>query len=313
MLPASSRATIAECGPDNAVDMSRRTRSRSTWEEFGDASRELAQTIADDGFGPDVVVAIARGGLLLAGSIAYALGRQELRRAQRRVLHGRRTAPARARRAAADARRGLAARQERAARRRRLRLRPHARDGRAVARGDGRRGAHGRALHEAAAPCTSRTTPGGAPPLWITFPWSALPPVSVEHEHPPRRRGGAMTTTGEVYRVFLDEAATAPLRAVATIAAHRSAARRWTATTPPSTRSRTRDQLLRTAECEPIVTCGRRGRDVLHPRCSPDIDGLLIGGGHTPVVPRRRSRRSSMRSACWSPTTCRTSASRRAR
>jgi hypoxanthine phosphoribosyltransferase len=44
------------------------------WDEFGQASRELAQTIVDDGFQVDVVVAIARGGLLLAGSIAYALG-----------------------------------------------------------------------------------------------------------------------------------------------------------------------------------------------------------------------------------------------
>lgn len=44
------------------------------WDEFGRASRELAQTIVDDGFEVDVVVAIARGGLLLAGSVAYALG-----------------------------------------------------------------------------------------------------------------------------------------------------------------------------------------------------------------------------------------------
>ncbi len=45
-----------------------------TWDTFGGASRELAQTVVDSGFQPDVVVAIARGGLLLAGSIAYALG-----------------------------------------------------------------------------------------------------------------------------------------------------------------------------------------------------------------------------------------------
>jgi hypoxanthine phosphoribosyltransferase len=49
-------------------------RESFTWSEFGDASRELAQKIVDDGFVPDVVVAIARGGLLLAGSVAYALG-----------------------------------------------------------------------------------------------------------------------------------------------------------------------------------------------------------------------------------------------
>jgi len=44
------------------------------WDEFAGASRELAQIIVDDGFIADVVVAVARGGLLLAGSIAYALG-----------------------------------------------------------------------------------------------------------------------------------------------------------------------------------------------------------------------------------------------
>jgi len=44
------------------------------WLEFGDASRELAHEVLHSGFEPEVVVAIARGGLLLAGSIAYSLG-----------------------------------------------------------------------------------------------------------------------------------------------------------------------------------------------------------------------------------------------
>ncbi|MET7425081.1 phosphoribosyltransferase family protein [Dactylosporangium sp. NPDC005555] len=43
------------------------------WQEFGDASRVLAQRVADDGFRPDVVLAVARGGLLLAGALGYAL------------------------------------------------------------------------------------------------------------------------------------------------------------------------------------------------------------------------------------------------
>lgn len=43
------------------------------WHEFGEASRELAIQVQESGFVPDIVVAIARGGLLLAGSIAYAL------------------------------------------------------------------------------------------------------------------------------------------------------------------------------------------------------------------------------------------------
>ncbi len=54
--------------------MSTEEREVLGWDQFGDASRELAQTITDDGFVPDVVVAIARGGLLLAGSVSYALG-----------------------------------------------------------------------------------------------------------------------------------------------------------------------------------------------------------------------------------------------
>lgn len=43
------------------------------WQEFGEASRELAIQVQGSGFVPDIVIAIARGGLLLAGSIAYAL------------------------------------------------------------------------------------------------------------------------------------------------------------------------------------------------------------------------------------------------
>ncbi|MFP7760859.1 phosphoribosyltransferase [Marisediminicola sp. LYQ134] len=43
------------------------------WVEFGEAARELSADILRTGFRPDVVVAIARGGLLLAGAVAYAL------------------------------------------------------------------------------------------------------------------------------------------------------------------------------------------------------------------------------------------------
>ena len=45
-----------------------------TWDDFGRASRELARTVRRSGFEPDLVVAIARGGLPLAGAISYALG-----------------------------------------------------------------------------------------------------------------------------------------------------------------------------------------------------------------------------------------------
>ena len=44
-----------------------------TWDDFGTATRQLAGAIHADGFAPDVVVAIARGGLTVAGALAYAL------------------------------------------------------------------------------------------------------------------------------------------------------------------------------------------------------------------------------------------------
>ena len=44
-----------------------------SYELFGTAARELAQTIAADGFRPDAIVGIARGGLPLAGALGYAL------------------------------------------------------------------------------------------------------------------------------------------------------------------------------------------------------------------------------------------------
>ncbi|MGP3535381.1 phosphoribosyltransferase [Microbacterium sp. RD1] len=49
-------------------------RETLTWDQFGAASRDLARRILADGFEPEVVVAIARGGLLPAGAIAYGLG-----------------------------------------------------------------------------------------------------------------------------------------------------------------------------------------------------------------------------------------------
>ena len=44
-----------------------------TWERFGVAIGELAETIVADGFRPDIVLAVARGGLPVAGALAYAL------------------------------------------------------------------------------------------------------------------------------------------------------------------------------------------------------------------------------------------------
>jgi len=44
-----------------------------TWEIFGEASRALATSIVDDGYEPDMILSIARGGLLIGGALGYAL------------------------------------------------------------------------------------------------------------------------------------------------------------------------------------------------------------------------------------------------
>jgi uncharacterized protein len=44
------------------------------WQELGDAARSLAETVHADGYAPDIILGIARGGLLPAAAVAYALG-----------------------------------------------------------------------------------------------------------------------------------------------------------------------------------------------------------------------------------------------
>lgn len=44
-----------------------------TWDDFGTATRDLAQEIVDD-YEPDMILSIARGGLLIGGALGYALG-----------------------------------------------------------------------------------------------------------------------------------------------------------------------------------------------------------------------------------------------
>ena len=53
-------------------------RENLSWQAFGDASRELATVIAADGFEPDLILSIARGGLFLAASLGYALAVKNL-------------------------------------------------------------------------------------------------------------------------------------------------------------------------------------------------------------------------------------------
>jgi len=45
-----------------------------SWDDLGDGARVLAQAVVEDGYRPDIVLGIARGGLLVAGALGYALG-----------------------------------------------------------------------------------------------------------------------------------------------------------------------------------------------------------------------------------------------
>ena len=51
----------------------REGRETLTYEGFGESVRGLAQIIAEDGYRPDIILAIARGGLFVAGGLGYAL------------------------------------------------------------------------------------------------------------------------------------------------------------------------------------------------------------------------------------------------
>ena len=58
--------------------MTDHTREELTWTLFGTASRELAVAIAEDGFRPDLILSIARGGMFVAGALGYALNVKNL-------------------------------------------------------------------------------------------------------------------------------------------------------------------------------------------------------------------------------------------
>ncbi len=48
-------------------------REEMDWPLYGRGVRELARMVAEDGYRPDMILAIARGGLFCAGSLGYAL------------------------------------------------------------------------------------------------------------------------------------------------------------------------------------------------------------------------------------------------
>ncbi len=73
-------ASISRAGPATAprtmADKFRgvpEEREIMAWDDFGVASRDVAQMVADDGYEPEMILAIARGGLLIGGALGYAL------------------------------------------------------------------------------------------------------------------------------------------------------------------------------------------------------------------------------------------------
>jgi hypothetical protein len=61
-------------GDETAMATQAPPRERMSWSDLGDAARELAAAMVDDGYTPDLILGIARGGLLVAGALSYALG-----------------------------------------------------------------------------------------------------------------------------------------------------------------------------------------------------------------------------------------------
>ena len=60
----------AAAGPEQtAVE-----REIMSWQHVGTGARDLAEQVHRDGYRPDIVLGIARGGLLVAGALSYALG-----------------------------------------------------------------------------------------------------------------------------------------------------------------------------------------------------------------------------------------------
>lgn len=50
------------------------TREVLKWDTFGEACKDLAKTVVESGFIPDLVLCIARGGMGVGGTVAYAMG-----------------------------------------------------------------------------------------------------------------------------------------------------------------------------------------------------------------------------------------------
>ncbi|WP_136192095.1 MULTISPECIES: phosphoribosyltransferase [Actinomyces] len=74
MTDAISPAPTTTPFDDGATSDAAPDREELTWELFGRAERELSAQIVASGWVPDLIIAIARGGLIPAGAIGYAIG-----------------------------------------------------------------------------------------------------------------------------------------------------------------------------------------------------------------------------------------------
>lgn len=74
MSDAISTPTTRKPFDDGATSSAAPEREELTWELFGRAERELSAQIVASGWMPDLIIAIARGGLIPAGAIGYAIG-----------------------------------------------------------------------------------------------------------------------------------------------------------------------------------------------------------------------------------------------
>ena len=80
-------------------------REELSWDQFGAATRQLAAAVVADGFTPDLILAVARGGLFVAGALGYALDVKNVHLMNVEYYTGRRRAPGCAGAAAAATRR----------------------------------------------------------------------------------------------------------------------------------------------------------------------------------------------------------------
>jgi hypoxanthine phosphoribosyltransferase len=77
-----TEASGAQLSGDRPIDARRNEgddgREHLSWQEFGRGALELARSIHDDGYQPDIILSIARGGMFVAAQLAYALGVKNL-------------------------------------------------------------------------------------------------------------------------------------------------------------------------------------------------------------------------------------------